>query len=226
MHPWFGKTFTERKACHAEFKQWLADHPLLRIKHGTVREDGRVFCGYSTGYVNGENWTSPDAFERRSAHARVAAARNRRKPGANAKYREYIKTQYPNIEMRRRKTRDRGATWRKENLDRVAQKTRRRYAMKRSLIHPENDRRKERRFFAEAARLTRETGIEHHVDHIIPISAGGWHHHDNLQVLTIGENLTKGSDPFCELPGRKSWRDVPEHLWPSMIADQYRHRAA
>jgi hypothetical protein len=31
------------------------------------------------------------------------------------------------------------------------------------------------------------------VDHIIPLSLGGWHHEDNLQCLTILENRTKGN---------------------------------
>jgi 5-methylcytosine-specific restriction endonuclease McrA len=48
-------------------------------------------------------------------------------------------------------------------------------------------------FYREAERLTEETGIMHHVDHIVPISKGGQHHHDNLQVLTATENLKKGN---------------------------------
>jgi 5-methylcytosine-specific restriction endonuclease McrA len=48
-------------------------------------------------------------------------------------------------------------------------------------------------FYKEAEKLTEETGIIHHVDHIIPISKGGLHHQDNLQVLTKRENLIKGS---------------------------------
>jgi hypothetical protein len=48
-------------------------------------------------------------------------------------------------------------------------------------------------FYKEAERLTEETGVIHHVDHIIPISKGGLHHQDNLQVLTKKENLIKGN---------------------------------
>jgi 5-methylcytosine-specific restriction endonuclease McrA len=38
-----------------------------------------------------------------------------------------------------------------------------------------------------------ETGIPHEVDHIIPISKGGLHHQDNLQIITMSENRKKGS---------------------------------
>lgn len=37
------------------------------------------------------------------------------------------------------------------------------------------------------------TRIPHHVDHRIPLSKGGAHHPDNLQILTATENLKKGS---------------------------------
>ena len=47
-------------------------------------------------------------------------------------------------------------------------------------------------FYDEAARLTRETGIEHQVDHVKPLSKGGLHHQGNLQVLTAEANLAKG----------------------------------
>ena len=46
-------------------------------------------------------------------------------------------------------------------------------------------------FYAESRRLTRETGITHHVDHIIPIAKGGLHCQTNLQVLTAKENIEK-----------------------------------
>ena len=53
-------------------------------------------------------------------------------------------------------------------------------------------------FYAEARRLSRETGILHHVDHIIPLSKGGLHCQTNLQVLTATENIKKGNRDVCQ----------------------------
>lgn len=47
--------------------------------------------------------------------------------------------------------------------------------------------------YEDARRLTKETGIKHHVDHIIPLAKGGPHLPWNLQVLTETENLRKGA---------------------------------
>lgn len=52
------------------------------------------------------------------------------------------------------------------------------------------------RFYDEASRLTRETGIRHEVDHIIPLqgrNVTGFHHQDNLQILTRSENARKSN---------------------------------
>ena len=47
--------------------------------------------------------------------------------------------------------------------------------------------------YEESRRLTKETGVEHHVDHIKPVSKGGTNHPDNLQILTAEENLKKSA---------------------------------
>jgi 5-methylcytosine-specific restriction endonuclease McrA len=60
------------------------------------------------------------------------------------------------------------------------------------------DQQKINEIYCEAKRLTSETNIPHEVDHIIPISKGGKHHEDNLQIITMSENRKK-HDKILEL---------------------------
>lgn len=51
-----------------------------------------------------------------------------------------------------------------------------------------------RSVYSECARITKDTGIEHHVDHIVPLKSKivcGLHCEDNLQILTGSENSIK-----------------------------------
>lgn len=53
-----------------------------------------------------------------------------------------------------------------------------------------------KKLYQESARLTKETGFQYNVDHIIPLQHGlvcGLHCYDNLQIITVVENLTKGN---------------------------------
>lgn len=57
-----------------------------------------------------------------------------------------------------------------------------------------------RKIYAEAQRLTEETGIQMHVDHIVPLqgeNVSGLHVLANLQVITADENIRKGNRFIC-----------------------------
>jgi hypothetical protein len=58
-------------------------------------------------------------------------------------------------------------------------------------------------FFAEAVRLTEETGVVHHVDHIVPLQSKivcGLHCEANFQILTKTDNLKKHNSTWPDAP--------------------------
>ena len=221
MHPWFNVSFTERKKRHGEFKKWLKENPLLRYHNGYVREDGKVFCGYSTGYVNGEHWTDAETFNKRLSHSREKMRIKRLDPKYREEFREYIKGRYKNTDMRKRKTNIRRAKWSEENKPRCALRSSRRRTLKRNQLHADHNFLVEQQMRNAAEKLTKQTGVEHHVDHIIPIKHGGWHHHENLQILPAPVNQSKSSSPFWVSSEYKDFRSVPQSLWPEPLIDFY-----
>lgn len=105
----------------------------------------------------------------------------------------------------------RGARYREANRDAIRAKGRayelanpwvkaanrmRRIASQMMATPPWADRVAMRRFYKEAAKRTRETGIAHHVDHIVPLKGRevcGLHVPWNLQVITASENCRKSN---------------------------------
>ncbi len=73
------------------------------------------------------------------------------------------------------------------------------------------------RIYKEAKRLTRETGIAHHVDHIYPIKGSlccGLHVHQNLRVLEAAENIAKSNThPLDESPALEGMTDLEIRLF-------------
>jgi 5-methylcytosine-specific restriction endonuclease McrA len=47
--------------------------------------------------------------------------------------------------------------------------------------------------------ISKATGIEHHVDHMWPLSDGGPHWSGNMQIITARENLTKNASVDLEV---------------------------
>lgn len=86
--------------------------------------------------------------------------------------------------------------WRAKYPERAAAAIRLYQAQKRKALPKWADRNAMRAIYAEARRLTKETGVEHHVDHIIPINSPvvcGLHVEANLQVIPAVENARKGN---------------------------------
>jgi len=133
-------------------------------------------------------------------------------------YAEWSRRYY---EANRAKIRSYISKWAKQNKAHLRASALLRNSRMKLQLHPDNDENAASAFYTEAARMTKETGILHHVDHIIPLDAGGWHHHLNLQILPHYINTSKATDPFWEHEGFRSWKTVPSFLWPEILKGEY-----
>ena len=86
-------------------------------------------------------------------------------------------------------------TWHIDNPDRAAANFGKAYALRTNpnSVPDDFDLESTIPLYAERNRLTQETGVQHHVDHIVALANGGLHTADNLQILTQEENLKKGN---------------------------------
>ena len=94
-------------------------------------------------------------------------------------------------------------TYRENNKARIIERNRRRYALKRKAIPKflrdcEVERKRLVSIYKLREVISLATDIEHHVDHMWPLSDGGPHWSGNLQIITAKENLTK-RDKVCKV---------------------------
>lgn len=88
------------------------------------------------------------------------------------------------------------ARWLAKNKDYERAQLAKRRALLRNAIPSWADRARIRSVYAEAVKLTCETGIEHHVDHVIPLASKlvcGLHVETNLQVIPASANHRKSN---------------------------------
>lgn len=172
--------------------------------------------------------------EFRKAHPEITKAENDKYRLSNPdKYRAMqMEWYYKNPEKVQRirsktraKNRDKILAYSKEYARRFPEKGIQRQARRRVKfkVHPSASPEAMLAIYKAAREQTVKTGIKHCVDHIIPVKHHGWHHEDNLQVMTKKLNSSKYDKPFWLAPhaGLKDWRDVPRELWPLDLIPQY-----
>ena len=106
------------------------------------------------------------------------------------------KTEYNKIYYRENKERLAGYNkqWYENNPEKIAQKGIIRRTTIREQCPDWADREAINDIYLEARRLTKETGIQYHVDHIVPLKGeyiSGLHVENNLQIITAQENRRK-----------------------------------
>lgn len=134
------------------------------------------------------------------AKASVAAARAKR-PGY---MKEYLRRYYEkHCEKMKARVRAREAALGEALKPINAEKAMRRVARKRQATPTWANPEAIRSFYVEAARLTKESGEPHHVDHIVPLQSKivcGLHVEHNLRVLPKCENQAKSNRWWPDMP--------------------------
>lgn len=82
----------------------------------------------------------------------------------------------------------------KDNIYFHVEKRKKAKKLRTPLLQSEEEKKKVASIYREARSLTKETGVEHHVDFVIPLQndyVSGLHVPSNMQVMTAEENLRK-----------------------------------
>lgn len=193
----------------------MSEHLPCKRRRGDIRADGLVFYSYSHGGKY-ECWITPQRLEEIRQRARQIDAGKREINRARCrawrlenldavrcsdrerarKNRDKKKEQFKawlSANLQRKRAADR--KWQAANLDRVYLKKNQRRAKERGtkvLLTPAQSK-VVCVFYSAARRVSSCINIKHHVDHIIPIVAGGHHAPSNLQILPAKINLRKGA---------------------------------
>jgi len=118
-----------------------------------------------------------------------------------AKYRQENKAEIAEYKTKYRqehkaKIAEYDAKYYQENKDQRGARSTKRRANKLNQTPSNANLNKIAKFYSKAQKLSKQTNIKYHVDHIIPLSKGGLHHENNLQVITATQNLQK-SNKLC-----------------------------
>ena len=199
---------------------------MKRYKRGDVREDGMVFRNYTNRGT--EWWVTPEKLaEMKKCNASDRSKfRKENKDKVALQYKKWREKNpekaRENLRQWRNKNREHSNAvnrkWLSKNPDKVKSmyenkkkdiekfraNGRIKRAKRRSLLldqlHPDHDARIEKTLIAQCQSLYKRLGIKFEVDHIIPITKGGWHHHTNLHVIPMVLNRRKNNKDNSAIP--------------------------
>ena len=96
--------------------------------------------------------------------------------------------------------------WQARNLDKARVRNSKRRSKKRNATHLDHDPKIELTLIRQCQSLQKRLGIKFEVDHIVPISKGGFHHHLNLHVIPAYWNRVKHTKDIDSIP--QCWNPV------------------
>jgi hypothetical protein len=148
-----------------------------------------------------KNWQTKNADKFKADVAAYRAANRERLDAASIIWRKSNPDKIlASVKRTREKHRDkileRDRQWRQRNKHKVNAKKSRREAAKLRAIPKWADLKAIEAIYALAQKISKETGIPHHVDHIYPLMSKvmcGLHVETNLEVIPAAENISKGN---------------------------------
>jgi len=169
-----------------------------KFKQGYKREDGMIFWGYDKKSKNGERWVTEDYFKKTRISS-IIHSRNWRKNNPE----KYHLLQKIYRDANKEKIKIGKQKWYSENPDKAQKLFATRRALRKNLLHPDHDFKIESVLAQQCKKLYHRLGIKFEIDHIIPLSKGGWHYHLNLHVIPMSLNRKKHNKDNSVLP--KCW---------------------
>lgn len=107
--------------------------------------------------------------------------------------------------------------WRDENPGANASKSSKYRAKKLNAIHPDHDLNIEKEMRETIHKLNKDSEYKYVLDHILPLSEGGYHHHQNLQILPKSLNLQKKDSLLWRNENYIHWTNLPLFLIPDQL---------
>ena len=168
----------------------------LPFKYGDIREDGYLFFAYhiskplkKDGFFI-EDWRNLISFKNQKVNKINWRKENLQENKTKLK-------KWHDNNPTKKKLYDKN--WYLKNLDKVNAKTAKRRSTKLNATPPwlTDEHKKEiTRIYKNCLEISKQTGVQHHVDHIVPLKGKevcGLHVPWNLQILTATENLSKNN---------------------------------
>jgi hypothetical protein len=114
-----------------------------------------------------------------------------------------IQRRYRASEKGRQTSLESSKAYRRADLGRASAYARTGHAMRRNRVPPWASFEEVVAIYRQAKELTEQTGIKHHVDHIVPLRSplvSGLHWAGNLQILQADENMAKSNLVWPDMP--------------------------
>lgn len=107
--------------------------------------------------------------------------------------------------------------WRDKNPEANALKCSKYRAKKLNAIHPDHNPNIEKEMRRTVHKMNKNSEVKYVLDHILPLSEGGYHHHQNLQILPKTLNLEKRDSLKWKNDKYIHWTDLPSFLIPDQL---------